>query len=114
MTYRVYDVGPFTVACCGSFVSDGSHRWPRIDLIARDRWFGGPSCSGGRALRYRRVSLPLPWVPWYFGYRHRWARPAWWALDRLYRRLFYLGASGRRDDNTITLDTTKGPEHARP
>lgn len=93
-SYPLYDAGPVTVAALGRWVCDGSHRWPTLDLIFRDRWLAGPSCTGGRALRARRLSVPLPWVPWHFQYRHKWARPAWSLLNRLYWAWARAGRTG--------------------
>jgi hypothetical protein len=84
MVAPVYDWGPFTLAALGRWACDGNHRWPTVDIIFRDRWMAGPSCTGGRALRYRRLTIPLPWIPWYFSYQHRIFRPAHGLLSKLY------------------------------
>jgi len=87
-TSRIHDFGPITIACVGSWVSDGSHRWPVVDLIFRDRW-SKPSCTGrGRATVYRRLHIPLPYVMWRWGYRHPILRPFNRGFDRLYRWAF--------------------------
>lgn len=86
-TYRLHDWGPFTVAFFSNWRCDGSHRWPRVDLVFRDRWFAGRSCTGGRALRYRRLSIPMPYVKWGFAYRHPYLMPANRAFDNLYRKV---------------------------
>jgi hypothetical protein len=78
MTYRLHDFGPLTVACGGNFVCDGSHRWPKVDLILRDRWTK-PSCTGkGRAIIARTISIPLPYVTFRAGIKHN----SLWPLHR--------------------------------
>lgn len=87
-TYRIHDFGPFTIACAGSWVADGSHRWPVVDLIFRDRW-SRPSCTGvGRATIYRRLHIPLPYIRWRTSYRFPILRPIQRRFDRFYRWAF--------------------------
>jgi len=86
-TYRIHDAGPFTVAFGGNWVCDGSHRWPKVDLIFRDRW-SRSNGRGGRATIYRRLSLPLPYIRWSTAYQHPVLKPIHQRIDRLYRRWF--------------------------
>lgn len=84
-TYPLYDFGPLTISALGNWKCDGSHRWPKLDLILRDRWLAGPACSGrGRALKYRRLSIPLPWVHWRWQYRWPILKPIHNVLHKLY------------------------------
>lgn len=91
MVAPVYDFGPFTIAALGRWACDGSHRWPTLDLIFRDRWTR-PSCTGrGRATVYRRLTVPLPWIHWRWAYRYPVLSPAHRVLSGLYWRWVSAG-----------------------
>lgn len=86
-TSRIHDFGPFTVSCVSSWTSDGSHRWPIVDVIFRDRWTRDNG-HGGKATIYRRVHFPLPYVKWSTAYKFRFLRPLNQGFNRLYRWAF--------------------------
>jgi hypothetical protein len=85
---NLWDFGPVTVSACSDFICDGSHRWPKVVVIFRDRWLHNTQRAdgNGKCIRYRRVSLPLPYVRW--DYRQPVRSRISTALTRLYYRAF--------------------------
>jgi hypothetical protein len=62
--YPLWDAGPFTLVLCdGGFYGNGTHCWPKLTLILRDRWTRSNG-RDGRAVIARRVSVPMPYVRW--------------------------------------------------
>lgn len=93
---RLYDAGPFTISCLSNFFCDGSHRWPKIDVIFRDRWFHRSlTCTGSKATRYRRLHIPLPYLTFATAWKFRrfGALRISTGCTKLYYRLFFISRS---------------------
>lgn len=66
-TYRILDGERFTLAFCGDYVCDGSHRRPVIDVIDRRK----PNTSRVGYGPKRIATIPLPHVRFHRCHRFR-------------------------------------------